>query len=202
MASTTPSWTDGGGTVIAFTTLPLNGTVRGTLDLRGKYGARLFAAIGRTATTALTNGVDLRVQAVPNNDGIRTLAPVVSRLSQFAAGVIPTISATNIGDTSVVVSANTSLVKDDLVYIHTPTTFANGEFARISRINGTTIQLDAPLKLTHSASDNFANKADAWSFWLSGGSVYEVIFDYGDDAAGGSVRVVCYYQTYDSDTTV
>lgn len=45
------------------------------------------------------------------------------------------------------------------------------------------------------------NKSDAWApIIISGGSLYEVIFDYGDDAAGESVTVQCLAQTYDSDT--
>ena len=62
MASTiTPTYTDG-TSLIAITTLALNGVFQTTFSLNTKWGAWVFIWIGRGGTTALTNGVDIRIR--------------------------------------------------------------------------------------------------------------------------------------------
>jgi hypothetical protein len=67
------------------------------------------------------------------------------------------------------------------------------------------VTLDRPLAFTHTAvqADTVRNKADLWNeIWLAGGSLYAVIFDYGDDAAGESVTISAIARTYDYDLQI
>jgi hypothetical protein len=62
------------------------------------------------------------------------------------------------------------------------------------------LTFDNDLQYTHtSAQADLVGEATVLSpIWLDGGSLWEVIFDYGDDAAGASVVVEVTAQTYDS----
>jgi hypothetical protein len=75
------------------------------------------------------------------------------------------------------------------------------EFLRCSRWSSPTISFDTVTKQTHADNEYLTSKADAWSVWVTGGSVYEVIFDYEDDSAGESVAIVCYAQIYTNDVS-
>jgi len=151
----TPTYTDN-VSVVAATTLARGSIVRGTLDLRSKVGAYLFIKLARQGTTGLTNGIDVLVRRVLNNDAA------------------------------------------------TPGGAHPGGIALLSGIAaGTGLTLDRWLQYDHTAAqaDTVRNKADAFApLWVTGGALYEVVFDYGDDAAGESVTVQCKAQTYDSDT--
>jgi hypothetical protein len=75
------------------------------------------------------------------------------------------------------------------------------EWARISKISGSVLTLDAPLQFAHTLAqaDTVRNKSDVFEpIWVDGGSLYSVIFDYGDDAAGDSVTIQAMAQIWDS----
>ena len=86
MASITPVWTDSiASPVISPQVLALGSRVRGTLNLAGKNGARLFLAIGRSGITALTNGVNVEVRRLV---GGRTTPAGIGFLSDYAACIL------------------------------------------------------------------------------------------------------------------
>lgn len=79
--------------------------------------------------------------------------------------------------------------------------YARLEWHRASKIAAGIITVDRPLQFTHTAAqaDTVRNKADVFGpRWLEGGSLYEVLCDYGDDTTGEPVTVQALAQTLDS----
>jgi hypothetical protein len=202
-----PAWNDY-QTVVAAQVMARAATpVRGTLDLRSKYGAFIFIKIGRGGTTALTNGVDVLIRRVLNN-GVAAVGGVhpigIPLLSSTAAAASKTVGAdAAAGATSLTVSPDaTSLAAGDIICIQdSGGGVTRLEWARISKISGSVLTLDAPLQFAHTLAqaDTVRNKSDVFEpIWVDGGSLYSVIFDYGDDAAGDSVTIQAMAQIWDS----
>lgn len=202
MATITPNFTDN-VSVIAAASLSRGSISRATIDLRTKRGAYIFLGIGRQGTTALTNGVKVLIRRTLNNDSSCHPASVVELLSQITAASSTTVNSdSNSGQAAINVASITGFAADDLVTIEGASQ-ARLEFRRISKTATGILTADRNLENSHTAAqaDNVRNKADAWVVWVDGGATYEVIFDYGDDAAGESVTIVSKAQTYDSDTS-
>ncbi len=204
-----PNWSDN-VSVIAVATLAKGATARGTLDLREAVGAYLFGKIGRGGTTALSNGIDFLARRILNNEsaavGIRHPSGLYPYRSDYAAAIEKTCSTSNsnAGQNEVILDSVTSLAVGDLIVI-TDASYARTEWGRISKLtvaSGTGITLDAPLVYTHTSAqaDKVRTKAEVFPpLWLPGGSVYEAIFDYGDDSTGESAIVQALAQTYVKD---
>jgi hypothetical protein len=209
----TPSWTDdaaGTRVVIAPQALARGSVVRGTLALAGKHGAYLFVGVGRGGTTALTNGVQVEIRRTLNAGAILTPgAPWASFLSQTAAAILKAI---NLGagypagsSAFEVDGTGTPAADEDYACWGVDAIPAGGtalpklEFVRVSKFSGTTLTIDAPCKQVKVDNEILTSKADQWWVWVPGGCTVEVIIDYGDDAAGEAVAVVCYAQTLDSE---
>jgi hypothetical protein len=209
----TPTYTDN-VSVVAATTLARGSIVRGTLDLRSKVGAYLFIKLARQGTTGLTNGIDVLVRRVLNNDAATPGGAHpggIALLSGIAACNGNTVVNGTCGPSStgyeaeLITLVTTNFAPGDLICIEAAD-HSRLEFHRISKATihaGTGLTLDRWLQYDHTAAqaDTVRNKADAFApLWVTGGALYEVVFDYGDDAAGESVTVQCKAQTYDSDT--
>jgi hypothetical protein len=212
MATFTPVWTDSGTQVISPRCMARGTVVRGTIDLRTAFGAYLFAAIGRGGITALTNGVNFIARRVPNNDGIHIAADTVNFTSSYAAAILKLInygSNYTSGVTAMVIDGTGTTIPGEVYCLWGQTSIpadttalSTLEFLRAVNTGSTTaITFDTATKQAHNDNEYITNKADAWCVWIPGGSVYEVIFDYGDDAAGESVAIVCYAQTYTNDVS-
>jgi hypothetical protein len=212
MSTITPSWTDG-VVVVAPTKLSAGGSgwARGTIDLRGKKGARLFCKIGRLTTTVLATAIDVYVRPVLNGGATGSNLPFTHPTtaqfqSQIAVTVCPTVSTTAVaGDKTLVVSSGTSIVKGDTICISDTggTTFGRTEFKTVSKVATNTLTLAEGLDYGHTSgqADIVSRLADVFPYvFLSPGSIYEVIFDYQVSATGGDVVVMAHAQTYDSDT--
>lgn len=205
MARITPNWTDNVEIIAPVSVSALGLAVRGTLDLRSKLGARIFCRIGRLQTTALATGIGVYIRPVFNNDGALGSHPAyLSYYSQYAVTVVPTINSdAAAGATSIVVSSGTSMAADDTICI-TDATFTRLEFKTVTRVSGTTLYLDSPLNYAHTAAqaDKVSRLSDCFpAVTVPGGSLYEVIFNYGRVATGGNVVVCAHAQTYDSNTS-
>lgn len=201
----TPTWTDA-ISILSDQVLARGSVLRGTIDLRAKYGARIFAAVGRGGTTALSGGtypgVSILVRPLWNNGSLSHPGVVAAQLSQIAAAASTTVNAdSNSGQAVVNVASATGIVADDLVCIQdSGGGVTRLEWQRVSKISGATLVLDRNLIYTHTSAqaDTVRNKADAWTFMIDGGALYEVIVDYGDDTAGESVTVRLQAQTFAS----
>jgi hypothetical protein len=204
MASITPVWTDL-TTVIADAAITRPGVAAGTLDLRTKFGAYLFAKVGRVGTTALTVGIQFRVNRIPNNNAKAhpaSLAPLGPGLTAATNGNTTVNTDSSSGQRVLQVAAITNFAIGDFVIIGSGG--ARQEYARVARIDGGTVDLimDRNLEFTHTAAqaDTVRNKCDIYPpVWLPGGSVYEIIADYEASTTGDNNRVEVLAQTYDSD---
>lgn len=212
MSTITPNWSDAVA-VVAPTKLSSGGSgiVRGTIDLRGKKGARLFCKIGRLTTTVLATAIDVYVRPVLNNGATGTNLPFTHPTSpqfqsQTAVTVCPTVASdAAAGARTLVVSAGTSIVKGDTICISNSggTTFTRTEFKTVAKVATNTLTLTEGLDYAHTSAqtDIVSRLADVFTpLTLPGGSLYEVIFDYQVSATGGDVVVLAHAQTYDSDT--
>lgn len=203
-STVTPTWTDN-VSVIAATTVANTGTARGTIDLRSKAGAYITIWIGRKGTTAPGASILGLIRRVLNN-GTATpggTSTPVSFSSGTAAINQTTINAdASAAATSIVVASGTGFVAGDQICIY-DSGFTRLEFARVSRVSGTTLYLDAPILYAHTAAqaDNVSRQADFFGpVWIAGGSLVEVVVDYGTTATGSDVVVLAKAQTYDSDS--
>lgn len=209
MAAITPSFTDTPVSVLAATVLARGSTARGTWDGRTKFGAYLFLKIGRGGTAALTNGIDVLVRRVLNNDtaGAGNVHPagMPALLSTTVAASATTVSADSAsGQATLNVALITGFAAGDILCIQdSGGGVTRLEWHRVSKTATGILTLDRALQFTHTAAqaDTVRNKADVFApIWIPGGSLYEVIFDYGDDAAGDSATVQALAQVYDQDT--
>lgn len=206
MSTITPTWTDN-VSVITEQVLIRGSTVRGTLDLRTKFGAMLFCKVGRGGTTALTNGVDLLIRRVLNNDAAIAggVHPVhVALASSTTAASSTTVSSdSNSGQAALNVTSIAGFVAGDLICIQdSGGGVTRLEWQRVSKTATGVLTLDRNLQFTHTAAqaDTVRNKSDVFNpIWVPGGSLVEVIFDYGDDSAGDSATVQALAQTDDSE---
>lgn len=205
MASVTPVWTDL-VTVISDQAITRPNLVTATLDLRTKFGAYIFCRHGRVGTTALTSGVQFRVNRVPNNNGVAwpaSLAPIGPGLTAATNGNTTVDTDSNSGQRTLQVANTANFVNGDYIIIGQGT--ARQEYARVVRLVGGAggdLILDRNLTNTHTAAqaDTVRNKCDVWPpVWLAGGSVYEIIADYEASTTGDNNRVEVLAQTYDSD---
>ena len=201
MASTTPVWNDL-VSVITSAAITRPGVAAATLDLRTKFGAYLFARHGRAGTTALTVGVQFRINRVLSNNGVEhpaSLAPLGPGL--VAAANSTTVGTdSNSGQRTLKATSGTGFAAGQYILIGGGT--AREEWARVARVATNDLILDRNLKNTHTAAqaDTIRNQADIYPpVWLPGGSVYEIIADYEASTTGDNNRVEVLAQTYDSD---
>lgn len=208
MASITPVWTDTPVTVIASQAITRPNVVTATLDLRTRFGAYLFARHGRAGTTALTVGVQFRVNRVPGNNTIEhpaSLAPLGPGLTVAANSTTVDVDSAS-GQRVLNVAAITGFAVGQYILIGGGT--AREEWARVARTSAAApraLILDRNLRFPHTAAqaDTVRNQADIYPpVWLPGGSTYEIIADYEASTTGDNNRVEVLAQTYDSDSVV
>lgn len=214
-ATVTPVFTD--NVSIITTVLGLgNVSSQNTYDLRTAFGAYLFVKLGRGGTTALTNPLVVRISRVLNNNvaAIGIIHPVglPQFNSQTAAANSTTQSVTTAstaGTNTLNVASITGFAAGDLICIQDGAgTSTRLEWQRVSKTSGTVLTLDDNLVFTHTTAqsggqDTVRNKADVFApVWLPGGSLWEVIFDYGNGGAGDSMTCQALGQTYASEQIV
>lgn len=214
MATVTPTFTDN-VSVIGAQVLARGSTVRGTIDLRTAFGAYLFPKIGRGGTTAISGGtlvgIKLQVRRLINNDtatagGVHPVgAPAL--LSSVAAAAATTVSVDSAsGQAALNVALITGFASEDIVCIQdSGAGVTRLEWHRVSKTAAGILTLDRSLQFSHTAvqADTVRNKADVFApIWVPGGSLAEVIFDYGDATAGESATLICLAQTYASESVV
>jgi len=216
MATTfTPVWTDN-VEVLAPYALIKGESVRATFDLRGKIGAFLKVGIGFGGSTDLTNGVDVRLYRMLNNDGesIQFGAAYWSQRTGLDPGVALVNNGSNYaaGSSSIAYDggAGRAFVAGDTLCFWGETSIpvASGaiatptvEFVKMGKGATTPFLLDTPTKYAHNDNE-YVGLANTWEIWIPGGSTYALVFDYLDDAAGEAVCCAASMQTHDSDQGV
>jgi hypothetical protein len=204
MASATPVWTDN-VSVIAAATVAAGNKTRGTIDLRSKFGAFLFVRLGRKGSTAPGSGIQVQVRRVLNNDGAGGIHPGASipLAGSTTTGQATTVNADSASGQAVLnVASVTNFAAGDVICIY-DSGFSRLEFQRVSKVSGSTLVLDDNLGFTHTAAqaDNVTRIADVFApVWLAGGSLWELVVDYGGTGTGADYVVEAKAQTYDSDS--
>jgi len=208
-----PSWTDNVVVQAPWALIKgATGVLRCTtgLDLRAKYGGYLKVGLGFGGGTDLTNGVDVIVRRMLNNDGAahKYGAAYAAFRSAIDTAFRRLTAAVAAGQTSFAFDghAGATALPGDLQFFWGVTTIpsASGaispnhgcEILRVSSGVTTPFLTDSPSKYDHH-DDEYVGLANAWELWLPGGATYELIFDYGDDSAGEAVAVMADIQTCD-----
>lgn len=216
MTTIAPSWTDSVD-VLAPYGLIKGELIRATLDLRSKIGAQLFLGVIFGGAADLSVGVDAIVRRVLNNDGADPRFAVGTR---YTTGIDPAIRLVNnnpgpyaVGTTSFAFdghSGRTAALQDKYGFWGTatiptssgaisPAAGSGVEIHRTSKGTSTPWVTDSPAAYAHVDNEVFG-LAESWTLWLPGGSLYEVIFDYGGSSTGEAVCCLANAQTYDSDS--
>jgi hypothetical protein len=208
MSTTTPTWTDN-VTVIASVVLARGSTSRGTLDLRAKLGGRVFLKAGRGGTSAITaDGLVYIVRPVLNNDAAGGVHPFYYQTPcPGTAAVATTVNSdSNSGQAALNVAAIGAIVAGNFICIQdSGGGVTRLEYHRVSKVAAGVLTLDRNLSITHTAAqaDTVRSQADILApIFIPGGSLYEIIVDYGAASAGDSITIQVLAQTFDSLGTV
>ena len=185
----------------ARSSLSFGGTKREVLDLINMYGADLWVLIARQGTSAFTGFPPVVViRPTYSTDAIRVPGDVYGRSTNNSAANKPTLSSGGgAGSTAIVVNSATGFAVDQIIAIESGT--SSVEWARISKISGTTLTLDAPLIATHSNGVDVTNYAEVIYVPLPGNKQYEIIVDYGNATAGPDLDVKMLVNKYTGDIT-
>jgi hypothetical protein len=134
----TPTKTQGTA-VLSLQSLASNSVViSSVVDVTTKFAATVFLHFGRRATTALTEGIEFRVEASSKSSANGHWYPIVSFKTATAAAESEAVSGTVSAGTNVVtVASTTNLVAGDLIYIDNGT-IGNSEWGRIKSISTNT----------------------------------------------------------------
>lgn len=182
--------------------LAANTTLAQTIaSLNTKFIVRFLVRIARTATTALTQGVTIRVRPVNALTGAGASGEAsYANVGQLATAQSTTCSGanSNSGQSTLNVGSTTSWAVGDAFCIGGGT--AREEWQTVARvINGTSLLCDSLLQYTHTTAqaDTVINKSDLFVFELPGTpSGYQLVADNGNNGTG--VRVWAAIQTLDS----
>ena len=182
MASVVPVWTDN-VSVIPAQTVAFGNIVRGTLDLRQKFGAMLFVRLGRKGTAAPPVSIKVQIRRMLNNGAAGGQHPGASipLSGTTSTGHATAVNADSAAGQSILnVASVTGFLPNENICIY-DAALSRLEFARVSHVAGSTLVLDSPLGFAHTAAqaDNVTRQADVFSpAWLHGGALWEVIVDY------------------------
>jgi hypothetical protein len=191
--------------------------IRSTLDLRAKRGAQLFLAIGAGGTTDIAAaGPDVLIRRVLNNDGaahryaaglrltfsaIDTATRLLNNGAGYAAGSV-SFAFDGHGGKAAALQDKWFFWGVDAIPGASGALNPVGsgcEVLRTSKGTATPLVVDRPCAYAH-INNEILGLAESWSLWIPGGSLYEIVFDYGGQSAGEMVAVMADAQTYDVDT--
>lgn len=182
------SWAE----LVAPTTLTKGSTVsRYAWDLTGVLAGRLSIRMSLIDTTVPANGIDVVVRALAGADGA---ADIQGLGSAFRALYLPsgTVAKTavasgdgNDGDSHVHVDSVANFAAGDKIAIF-DAAYTRLEFHEVASAPTGIINTLSPLCYTHTDADSdvVIDNAAGWLVYLTGGSVYEIIASYADDATG------------------
>ncbi len=112
--------------------------ISSAVDASTKLAATVFIHFGRRAATALTEGVEFRIEASAKSSGDGFWFPLASFKTAIAAAESEAVSGTVSSGTNVItVASTTNLVAGDAVFIDNGT-IANSEWGRVKSIVAST----------------------------------------------------------------
>lgn len=131
----TPSKTVG-TTLLSLQSLASNTVViSSALDVSGKFAAWVTIHFGRRATTALTDGVEFRIEGSSKSSGDGHWHVLQAFKTLIALAETEAVSGTVAAGTNVItVAATANLVRGDMIYLDN-STIANSEWGRIKSVS-------------------------------------------------------------------
>jgi len=131
-------------------------TASSLIDVSTAYEATFYIHFGRAATTALTAGVNFRIEGSSETSGTRYWFPITTVTTGIATSETEALSGTiNAGDTTLAVASTTNLTAGDLIIIENGT-IGNSEWARIKAISANvSITIEDPLTNAQTGSSIF-----------------------------------------------
>lgn len=124
-----------GTSVLSLQSVASNSVViSSVIDVATKLAASIFIHFGRRATTALTEGMEFRVEASSKSSGDGHWYPLATFKTAVTAAESEAVSGTVSSGTNVItVASTTNLVAGDMIFIDNGT-IANSEWGRIKSI--------------------------------------------------------------------
>lgn len=125
--------------VLSLQSVASNTVVLGSaVDVSTKLAATVFIHSGRRTNSALTEGVEYRIEASAKSSGDGFWWPLASFKSAIILAESEAVSGTVSSGTNVItVASTTNLIAGDLVYIDN-STIANSEWGRVKSISSNT----------------------------------------------------------------
>jgi hypothetical protein len=113
-------------------------SVGSAVDVSTKLAATVFIHFGRRAATALTEGMEFRIEASAKSSGDGFWWPLAAFKTAIATSEAEAVSGTVTAGTNIITVASTAnLVAGDLIYIDNGT-IGNSEWGRIKSISSNT----------------------------------------------------------------
>jgi hypothetical protein len=113
-------------------------SVGSAVDVSTKLACTVFIHFGRRAATALTEGMEFRIEASAKSSGDGFWWPLTAFKTQIATSEAEAVSGTVTAGTNIITVASTAnLVAGDLIYIDNGT-IGNSEWGRIKSISSNT----------------------------------------------------------------
>jgi hypothetical protein len=110
-------------------------SVGSAVDVSTKLAATVFIHFGRRAATALTEGMEFRIEASAKSSGDGFWWPLAAFKTAIATSEAEAVSGTVTAGTNVItVASTTNLIAGDLIYIDNGT-IGNSEWGRIKSIS-------------------------------------------------------------------
>lgn len=183
----------------ARSSLSSGGTKREVLDLIGMYGADLWVLIGRQSNGAFgSNAPIVVVRPTYSTDTKRVPGDSYGRPTNNTTANQSTISSGGgAGSTAVTLASGTGFSANQIIALEVGT--SSVEFARVSKVSGAVLTLDAPLIATHANSTVVTNFAECVYIPLPGNKQYEIIVDYGNSSSGPDLDIVMLVNKYTGD---
>lgn len=197
------------GVLLALTQQASGAIAVGTaVDVSTKLYGQVFVKVGRAAATALTNEITFRFEASAKTSGNDEWIPIYTCTTTKGktAAISTTVNdaAFNAGDTSFTVTAGTSIVAGDNLYVRETGTPANSEWVRVLQVSTNLITVEEAVTRTHTNGINVATNAEEISFNVNllGIARVRLVVDTASAVSGVTCDILAWITTLDSITTV
>lgn len=167
-----------GTSVLSLQSVASNSVVLGSaIDVSSKFGATVFIHFGRRSNTALTEGMEFRIEGSSKSSADGQWFPLAVFKTKIAAVTSQAVSGTcNAGQAVIAMASTTGMTVQDIIYIDNGT-IANSEWGRIkSLVVNTSVTIE----------DNLVNAQTGATVYPSG----EMFVAQLDLTAVGRIRLV------------
>jgi hypothetical protein len=167
-------------------------------DVSTKLAATVFIHFGRRATTALTTGMEFRVEASSKSSGDGHWYPLARVRSLIAAAESEAVSGTVSSGTNVITVASTAnLTAGDLIFIDNGT-IGNSEWGRIkSIVSNTSVTIEDNLVNAQTGATIY-DQAEMWAIQVDLSAVGRLRLVADGSGTGQAVAVEAHMVTADS----